>query len=426
MPADPQSEPNGGDPFLRRALVAAAAAAGRLSDLQDAAALALALGYHGVARRLWETTFVIGGFSPAMRRRQRDVARRTGWWKEIAGSNDSAALGRHRSAIVLALEEIRALADLPCRARPVPPPSRSVAASDLMEACQAAPAGSEPCIAVDLPTRLFVALGTGDAELVDDIMTEAHPLIVAPALSITDVDPGMSLEELANAVIAGRFQAFFRQHHALCWSSIGSAERFTAAARLSDNGLGAYMGNVQKVARSLRDVFGLAWMATQGTADLEPWLLALAAPIDRDALVQLADDAGDHGMMEVLEGLLSAERRRGGGNRELVRVIRDAALDHADLALAGNAQLQLVRSRTADPIEWLALGEIIATAGDEDLAIQAFRQGLAQLPSNPLLRERLAAVQEHRFEAYATRHGFGSSPMRVALRRRRRSARGAD
>lgn len=240
-----------------------------------------------------------------------------------------------------------------------------------------------------------------------------------------NVDAELSV--LGAGIAFGRLRSFLARISDLAYGPFGSAEVFHAAARLDAAGLGPWFVNAPHVARRARDIFGLLQLASGKEPDgklddefLERWAFLLSQHMSGTLLHDLVDELADLGLLRAIWGIFARTARRPppGSDPDVLRCIRDAGLDHGDLELALRAQRLLARSNPNTSAEWIALGEVEATAGNRGEAEDALAFGLDLDPGNKHGRARLDALRAGSFDAVRVHGGFGSSPSRTLVRRR--------
>jgi Flp pilus assembly protein TadD len=103
-------------------------------------------------------------------------------------------------------------------------------------------------------------------------------------------------------------------------------------------------------------------------------------------------------------------------------LLRDAALDLADIETGLAAQRAVLDRMPFDGVEWRRLGDLLATIGDITQARAAFARALQIAPGDDDVRTRLAALDAYDFDLFAVRAGFATPAGRRELRTARRGA----
>lgn len=242
-----------------------------------------------------------------------------------------------------------------------------------------------------------------------------------------------SLQVLVPAIAAVSLADFVLRMRPFWSGPLGSSSLFHLIARLDVGGLGPYIGNVDHLARNSRDVIAMARIACDSAAEAgamgetatpAPWIALLAVGCGPTLFREIVDDLGDaaaaDALMAILDGV--ASRPATTIDVEMVLRLRDVGLDNANYALATRAQEVIVRLRPESELETMILGSIQASGGQRKRAKATFLRWLARSPGHEGVRERLAALEENRFDPFVIERGFGSPTNRQALRLHQRGA----
>jgi hypothetical protein len=199
---------------------------------------------------------------------------------------------------------------------------------------------------------------------------------------------------------------------------------FDQASRLDPAALGPYFANLRFVIRDARDIFALIEVAGDRPAadEVERWCIFLSGFLTHGQTLDLVDELGDRGMRRALYTLLARIARSSAVEqpRDIVWRIRDAGIDIGDWKLGVDAQTLVVLWTPTDVTERLVLGDLRAGAGDVAGAETAYSQALILEPGGHDAKDRLAGLRDNR--AAVPRHGFGTTPGRLRLRRARLAA----
>lgn len=238
---------------------------------------------------------------------------------------------------------------------------------------------------------------------------------------------GAELSRLCAGIASDNLRHFLWANVGLAYGPFGSAGLLHAAARLDASGLGPFLTGTANLLRDSRDVFGLIRLAG-GSTDwdtTERWAFLLSLHLPEDVLHDLVQDLADLGFMRAIWGIHAAAASRDVVPLGVFRAIRDAGLDEADFDLALRAQRSLVRWQHDSISEWVALGDVEATAGNWREAETALEACLRLRPEHPAALLRLRALRAGQYGPYFVKGGFGTPNSRRLVRLRRREARSA-
>jgi hypothetical protein len=216
-------------------------------------------------------------------------------------------------------------------------------------------------------------------------------------------------------------QDFLQANHHLAYAPLGSAALLHAAARLSPHGLGCYFRNTAHVTRNAEDVVGLVEMAMEeaGVADDlaavgERWVVPMAAHLQEWKGAALASVLGDLLWLRACRGILRIVERRMAvaDERDLLRALRDAGLDNADVPLAIYAQWLAATLLVHSAEEWVRLGDLRVIAGDHDTAEIEYRYAQGFLVNDNEIQQRLDDLRDGRMDGMENGGGFDTLPGR--------------
>jgi len=406
----------GAETLLRRSLINAA----RDYDVQmqiDCAELALAAGRDDAARSLYELVFLRLGFAPEQLDRQRDLACHTGLWpiEDIPAADYP---DRPAFSVDAALAELTALQAIPLSGLPEH-------GADLFEMPDFGPTAS----AVE---RISAPAAAGACSALCNLLRQSEPAEdlggLLDRLRDTLDEPlpladrvGADLPDLIDLFVYGSLRDFVRRHHDIAFAPFGSPSLFHAAARLDPGALGPWFRNAGNVIRTSRDIVGLIQHAAGDDdmpAAIDRWSVLLAIHLPAAHRLDLVDELADLGRMRAIWALLAAAARRLPEHEDLPLLwrVRDAGLDCSDAPLGIAAQRLATELAKNNRIEWIILAEIYATIGDDESAEAMIARALAIDPDDRGIFDRLAALRQGRFSAYAVTGGFGTSKGRQQLR----------
>lgn len=431
------------DAAARKALLLCADPSASLQDQLDCAELLDAVGLGGGAQQLRDAAWWPLGVFPV-----RGTAAGAG--RALAGpaagqgptpsspSSVAAAIAQFRS-LVVGVRDLPPLLRDGCSIAGEAPVTGALTGAH--PACEEQDhADSGPAASIDLFEHLRAALqqpldppadmsaATAEPGRLDAVLARLQADVLdAPAFEARR-HVGADLSLLCAGVVADRLRSFFAGVSDLAYAPFGSPGLFHAAARLDAGGLGPWFANVPRVVRGARDVFALVQLAAapDGSADddaLERWSFLLSQHMPDAMLQELVDELADMGLMRAVRGILERRARRPDLRQAdlLLRRVRDAGLDEGDLDLALQAQRLVVEGKPAEALEWIALGEVEATAGNRAAAEEAFAAGLRLDPTNGNAARFLEALREGWPEEYWVGSGFGTPLGRKRLRRLRRA-----
>jgi tetratricopeptide (TPR) repeat protein len=413
-------------------------------DLADSAELMLTFGFIDTAQLLYTLFLIRLGFSPARMKDHAEISARAGLRRRSEWLNWPAA--RHHAPVHsmdIANSELRQIVNLVLDAPPLPEQGAYLAtaipaASNDESVFQGVHHGTCPGDLAWLCEQLYGLLRQQGG---DETWQKMAELLAHLRQQVLD-QPPFDLRRQTNCpipILGARaafniLQRFLLSNFDLAYGPFGSATVFHLAGRMNDAGLGAYFANMAHLIRSGRDVLaviqraiGNPFDAAQGLDVMERWSVLLSVHLRGQALHELVDELGDTGLMRAIWGVLSAATREqtAAPDRALLWRIRDCALDNNYWELASHAQ-QAILNWWPEPVEWIVLGEIEATAGNLHDARQAFLRALSLDPNHHGGRERLAALRGQQFEKFRVIGGFGTAPSRKLLRFHRRNARQAN
>jgi hypothetical protein len=406
-------------------------------DQFEWAEMCLSAGLRDAARLLYEGAFLRRGFSPQLLMEQARFGAETGLWPpepEVESASTANA-----GTVEIAMAEMRGLAKALSSqfARgPAEPQHRDAAAS-------APPTGA----VVD---HISIDGVSGEVEATVHALFLAFRRRTVPGC-VADV--GAAVESLWNTSRRGpeidhRFigaaslprlgaglglvgvREFLYANRDLVWGAYGSAELLHRAGRLNSFGLGPWFSNAQHIVRRSRDVFELAYVASDVADEegvgigVEPWIGLLSRRLGGPLLAEVIDDLGDLNAKVALSMIYdrAASLPLPRIDTGLIMRLRDAALDNLDYDLASRAQALIVRLRPDVLHERVILGDIYGSAGRVAEAKQSFLICLKQSPGNEAITGRLAALNLSRFTPFEVRRGFVTPEDRRVRRLQRRAS----
>ena len=423
------------DHILRTSLLRLALNPSVLLDQIDCAELAFAAGHNDAARILYDVIFIASGFSAAATRRQQHIEQRLGLWEPIIPRRDhpsSSSCSPGGSG--LAVAHLKAImADAARVLQPMQPSNGRLL--DISRLSAPFSSGRAETTVDELHAfcnRLRGALRQPPSAQGHISLREQLTWLERHVLSQPPIDPArfcqLDITALALAIAFNILRDYAISIRELAFGPWGSAEIFHASARLEEAGLGPYFSRTTDHVSDARDLFGFIQLCTQGLPRteewrdaLERWSVLLSAGYRRDELHALVDALADLGLMRAIRAIALRAGAQGSARFDpgLMWLIRDAALDNNDLALAAQVQRLVTHWRVHDAVEWTVLGEIEATAGNAGLAADAFNTALTLDADHRGARERLDALEANRFEPFRIEGGFGTSPERKVLRQSR-------
>jgi hypothetical protein len=431
-PQNPLQASTGGCFILRRAIAECGDHSATPQDQIDCADTALALGQPAIARLLFDVAFLRLGLASSSKSSWNALAEQAGLWpsETIMSLSDRDAGNFALDVALRQLRELMALEDdLPTMAG-----LEEGDRANSVGARRWLPAPAEKSqerefdthAFVDLVGRLCGALRNGDLPALTAALDRVRTEILEPTPPEYAVHATGSILQEAAIGAVHHVRGFFLRHYHLCWAPFGSPALFAAASRLADGALGPYFSGVGRLLRSPRDLFGLIDLADEGGETerglrLQRWFVLLATHVDHDTCVALTDEVADRGLTHALAGLLTMAQRLVDEYGPLLFMIRDAALDNRNLALAAEAQATITSLNIEEPREWIVLAEILATGGMKEASQAALTEALRLAPANRTAITRLKALASGNFEPFFTLAGFGSPSWRVALRARNRT-----
>lgn len=363
---------------LRREIARCLMPSATTGDLTDCADLARALGEDGIDEALRRVTCLLQG---ATRKR-------------------SPHASSARFTTDTAIEELR-----------------SLMAADA-DAASAAPGSSPPGASsgdddpgphlVTLFGKIAAAIDNGDVEPFSRHMSEAEPIADRMASLASDAS-SLSLIELA-AVVVGRHLASFRSnHHILYTSPFGSPALLMASAHLPQGSLGPYLSGVERLIRKPSDLFGMVGLAARDRSgvDQERWVVLLASKLGQDGRRDLIGQMATRRMASGLRGMLHIERCRLDASHDNLCLVRDMAIDMADLPLAIEAQLTVVERQPYSAVQQIIVAELYGTSGQVEQARDALKAALEMEPKNRAALARMEALVTDRFQRYHANRGYG-------------------